>query len=492
MGMGFFSRGAIGCGLAIYFVFMPVATSQPRGSAFDSPTVLTLEGELPNQKSVTRGYLQFESVLYPQELTGTPLSQTDYMMLEVTHKSANKLRTGADLTAASFTNFPSSFFYVNELYIGRQLSRPFRVDIGRKREYWADFDREWDLSLWEPRANWDPLRPFQQGLAGIFAQVNYNHWDLLLMGSPLFVPTLGPEIAEKNGSLVSQSRWHRTPVASGPVLDRETQFFYSLEIPEIADLAQQTSLAARLAYGRDKAGWWSSAAVARKPLNPLGIKYDYNLAVTSSFSQAEVRVTPTVSYHELVTLEGGWQNENGRITLSAFADNTTTPLPINDLDDQGEEKTDWLQQTPQGISGGALHIQTVEPLYFAGRPLHVNAGYLHIQTQDSVDLDSKGEPRGSLLPKRFNWSQALQLRLKTESILFKRSLQTHVRWMRELEQEGVLLSIYNTYALSPRTSASLGFDILGVDNSSPDNFSPSFFNQFRTNDRVFGGVSYVF
>lgn len=436
--------------------------------------------------------VQFESASYPQPLTGTPLQQMDAVFFELKHNSHEHIRTGIDFVSASYTNLPSSFFYVNEAYIGKQLTSALRLDVGRKREYWAQFDNDWDLGIWEPRANWDPLRPFDQGLAGAFLHSQGKDFDFLLFASPLFIPTVGPEIAEKNGSLISQSRWYRTPVSSGLVLDRETQFFYSLELPELAKLAQQFSVASRLSYRLGQDGFWYSAAVARKPVNTLSIQYDYSLAVTSSFSQAEVRVTPTVSFHDLATLELGWQGRDDRFVMSFFADSVTSPTPVNQIDAQGSNQTDWLQQNPGSASGGAMKLESVRTLPFLTNPVEISLCYLVTNVGASIDLDASGRARGSLFPDRFNWANAVQTQVRTQTSIFKKQLYTQFRWIRELDQRGTLVSLQNSLSLNSRLALQLNLDVLGVDDSSVFNLNPGFFNQFRTNDRIYGGLSYVF
>jgi len=436
--------------------------------------------------------LRFESANYLQSLPGTPLKQMDAIFFELKHISHSQTRTGIDFVSGNYTNIPSSFFYFNEIYYGYSLSSDTRIDIGRKREHWAEFDNDWYLGLWEPRANWDPLRPFDQGLAGIFLQSRFDDFDLLLFASPLFLPTVGPEIAEKNGSLISQSRWYRTPVSSGLVLDRETRFFYSLEVPEIAKLAQQSSFGTRLSYRFGKTGFWYSAAIARKPLNALSIRYDYNLAVTSSFSQAEVRVTPTVSYHDLATLELGWQGDDNRMLLSLFADDVSSPTPKNQVDSQGNNETDWLQQNPSSAAGGAIKFETQQNIIGLSAPIDLSIGYLHTNVAKNVDRDEAGTQRGSLFPDRFNWARATQIYVRSRTSFLKKPLFTQIRWMRELNQRGTLVSVQNALNLNTKFALHLNIDVLGVDDSSITNSDPGFFNQFRTNDRIYGGVSYVF
>lgn len=430
-----------------------------------------------------------ESAQYLAPLPGTKLMDTHSLILN--GQWAEETR-GFDFISGLQTNLGSSFFYLNELYLTLPLGKDLNLFMGRKKFDWAEFDREWDLGLWQPIGNWDPLRPFEQGLTGLFIKHQYKKFESLLYLSPLFVPTASPEIQEKNGSLVSDSRWHRTPVTSGLVLDRETQFYYSLDIPELAQLANQVSLGLKLQLGKNEPGFWTSLAVTRKPVNSLTVKYDYNLAVTPQSSRAEIRVMPTVSFHDLGSLEAGWQNETTRLTVSGFQDWVTTPLPINTKDSQGQKQTDWLQQSPQSLKGLALKIEQSLFIKPITNNIQISLSYLNIETPEVFDKDDQGIVRGSLFPDRFNWSRAFQAHLAVPLRAFSKPWNIQFRWMREVNQSGILYSVYQNLQLNQNMSAHLSFDIIGTDDGSLSNVSPSFFNQFRTNDRVFGGLSYVF
>jgi hypothetical protein len=483
------------CGASAFIFLWPlISLSEDQLSTKTSLVDLKTQKCLSTQADRSRAKLQFESALYPEKLPGSDLTRMDAIFFDLKYASLEDTRFGFDFISANYTNLPSSFFYLNEAYLGRRISTHTRIDLGRKQEYWADFDREWFLGLWEPRANWDPLRPFEQGLTGVFIHTQLQDYDFLFMASPLFIPTVGPEIAEKNGALVSESRWYRTPSNSGPVLNREVQFFYSLELPEIAHLAQQTSLAGRASYRLGQEGLWYSLAFTRKPMNSLSIQYDYNLTISNFSSQADVRVTPTVSFHDLFTFEVGWKRKNEEVLLSLFSDSVTSPTPLNTTNSTGNIPSDWLQQNPQGIKGGAFKVQSQQDLSLLGIeiPLEIQWSYLHIQTIPSIDRDSLGRERGSLFPDRFNWSEAMQIQFKTKNTLLKKNLTTQFRWMREFKQNGTWISLQNSYAINSQLAFQMNLDILGVDDSSMSNMSPGFFNQFRTNDRIYGGLSYVF
>ncbi len=441
-------------------------------------------------------FLEYETHSYLSPLKGTPISKTDYLKAQIngTFNTGPRGYWGVNLAGATAININSSYFYVQEIYWHKSFQN-WDLDVGRKLSNWAEFDEDWNLGLWQPLGNIDPLRPFHQGLVGAFFSSKQSQaWSWLIFASPLFMPTFGPEIAEKDGALVAQSRWHKTPVTSGLVLDKQMQFNYKLDMPELAALVQQVSAGASISYNRHGQlgrGPWFNLAVAHKPLNQLSVKYDYDLAVSSVFSQAEVTVVPSISYHDVLTIESGIHFSDAKLTLSFFGDQTSTPLPTNMLDSDGEPASDWISQSPEPIFGGAVKWNDSWALK-SGRTFNYELGYLQINHTPSMDKDSKGVNRGSLLPYRFSWNHAFKSKISMLSTLFGKSIHSHFLWMREFEQKGTLLSVGSSLQVNKQLGVFVAADILGVDDISGANTDPGFFNQFRTNDRVSGGVSYVF
>ncbi|MDW8189465.1 MAG: hypothetical protein RMK80_00640 [Pseudobdellovibrionaceae bacterium] len=443
---------------------------------------------------VFQSQVRTESTFYPYELPGSPVVETHLVLAHFRGRefsSSQRFHSGWDFAAGSFTNLGASFFYFNEGYLAYQSSPNFQMTIGRKVHPWGTFDHFWDLNLWEPRGNWDLIRPFPQGLTGIFLESRVNAFALTVFASPIFFPSMNPEIREKNGSLVSPSRWYRSPIGSGNVLNRRTQFVYSLKLPEMLQLATQSSFAAQLRWNPDDSGWWANLAVANKPLNVLTIEYDYNLLLLSKGSQAEIQVRPTVSRHQLGTVELGFRGTRWQSFLSVFTDRVTTPTPQNQVDSNNIKITDWLvqsHQNSQGFSvGGQWNLDYVSSLPTSS----IEWSYLNIQVAPTEDRDETGKARFSLFPDRFYWSHALQLRGTHSFYFYKHVVTAYARYMREMNQRGNLFSLGVQINWNQQFAIHGAIDILGVDNPE-ENTSPGFFNQFRTNDRLYAGISYAF
>jgi hypothetical protein len=447
------------------------------------------------QASLWQAQLNFETAQYLGPLQGSDVSRNDLLVFSLEKAPRNtQANKGYDyqlqLVSGHYTNATANFFYVNELYAQWKLSPAHRMTLGRRYMSWAKWDEIWDLGLWQPLGQWDPLRPFNQGLTGLFwDSAMGSTWSLTVFVSPIFVPTMGPPIAEENGSLSSASRWYRSPVESGPVLNKETRFTYSLAMPTMAKLVQQNSLALKLRY-QPASHFWAQAAWAQKPMNQLMIEYDYNLALSNSLSQARVEVTPTVLYHQMASAEVGYSSYWGQGVVGIFQDQPQWIPPQNTT---ANGPTDWIRQDPSPLQGAHLSWRmdafNDSPTRW---PVTTEISLIHINGGDIVDRDSSGKERGSLIPDRLNWQKALQIRWLQQRQARGRPLLLQLRAMREWEQKGNLLSLGFRWNQSPQLSWYANLDVLGVDDTSSSNTDPGFFNQFRTNDRLFGGMSYVF
>ena len=450
----------------------------------------------PVSGSQTHGDLKFEYTHYNVPLAGQPkLNQSSMIEADLKTEYKTELtRSRLDFTAGKFVDLNNSFFGIQELYTSVQfLGDHVTAALGRKIEFWSEVDQDWQLGLWEPKSNLiDSLRPVNQGLTGVFARAESGNFQLLAYGSTLFIPTIGPNVSEKDGALVSDSRWYTTPTGSGDVLNKNTRFVYSLNVPELRKLVSKPGAGVRLRYGGTQPGFWASANYARKPVNSLLIKYDYNLYLRATGAQAEIDVAPVVAYHQLYGADVGWLFEKGMLSASYLRDDPQTDDPINELNSDGQPKTDWIQQRPGHLKIAAAHAESSVRLPWILDPVGLNLDYIRATEESTRDYDSAGSARGSLIPYRMNFTNAASLRTNVSTVLFSHPLMTSFRYLREFDQKGSLWTLIAQYAPQKDWLLHMGVDILGVDDSSAENADPHFLNQFRANDRAFGGLSYVF
>jgi hypothetical protein len=141
--------------------------------------------------------------------------------------------------------------------------------------------------------------------------------------------------------------------------------------------------------------------------------------------------------------------------------------------------------TPLDLEGDRVMCFTIEPW-------GVYLDYLKVFETPTLDYDSSGIDQGSLFPNRTNFTNALSFKVVgTGSVTGKKTMAS-LKWLRDFDQLGSVYSFEGVLYPTKSWAVSMGVDVLGPDNTSDGNSDARFINQFRANDRVYGGVSYVF
>ncbi len=437
-------------------------------------------------RAQVQGFLRFEAMKYTTAVAENP--QLSQSLLASANLSGDVSGTNNissfDLSAGKYVDLGGSQFQVNEIAHSVQWrDGKSQVSVGRKKEFWSQLDQDWQLGMWQPQSLLDSLRPEEQGLTGVFYRHQQGRFEFLAFASPIFIPTLGPEIQEKEGSLVADSRWYRPPSNSFPLNNVNTKIKFALDVPPVKDLIQHPASGMRVRYGGETDGLWVSGNYGYKPMNALLLKYKKGLFLPEYDAQTgEVTIAPEVGYHQVYGGDLGYRFEDGMISASYLAD---TPS-----DKQSDDP--YVLQRPEAARMYSLHAETyIETSVFAN-PIGLSVNYLRIDGGDIRDFDSTGANSGAIFEQRYNFTHAASLRADFSTIFGKRKFMSSFKFMREFDQKGSLFNSEIAYFPQKSFALIIGADILGVDDSSDLNKDSRFLNQFRANDRYYGGMSYVF
>lgn len=461
-------------------------------AAEGEPALSTLQLKVPEEKTATdfkkevSGNLDVVGESYPSPIPDDPkLSQgllvRAHLKPELKTESTQSLM---DLTVQRYTNWGSSGYSVKELYwskIWRDGRSQFT--LGRKNEFWSQVDLDWKLGLWQPNSTLDSLRPEEQGLTGIFYRHQEGKFEFLGVLSPIFVPTMGPQVREENGSIVADSRWYRSPSPNFLLFNQQRRVVYKLNIPDLMDLVKRPGFGVRWSYGKAEPGAWVSASLGYKPINSLLVKYDRKLALSEEGQDTgSAPVFPAVSYHSLWGADVGYQFAQSSIAFSYLEDK-----PVNTTPDDP-----YIVQFVNPMRSYSFHADTKLSLVGFQNPLQITFGYLNIDGGDYKDVDSEGHPQGAVFNQRFNFYKAALLSAQYETSFFHKKTVSKLSYMREFEQKGMIATAAVDFYPKTNWAMTLGADVLGVDDSSESNLDSGFLNQFRANDRFYAGMSYVF
>lgn len=466
--------------LLLLFLFFSSSSFAQNSEASEKPSGRQIL-KLPSaSRASIFGEVRFESLNYLSALDeAKKLTNSQFLSGRISVTSFSKdpgvINGELDISAGTFFSLKQSYYSLREFYASTYLNEVSQISLGRKKHQWSEIDRIWEFGLWQPRYNIDALRPEDNGLTGLFFDYQAEKFQLLVFGSTLFIPTVGPEIREEDGQLVADNRWYRPP--SNQV--DNISLSYKLEIGNILDLVSQESYALHMRFGEQEKGPWLALAGGRKPINDIA--FERLVRGVSANSEAEFVVGPRVTHHLIFSTDVGYQFENGKVSFSYFEDQPESLLPPPDFAVQKFE--------PIRIYTTQMEYSTKD---FLNRTLLLQAAYLKTYGGGIQDIDSEGrDDEITLFTSRYRFSDALRFNLLGElTSIYSRPLVTKFGFTRDFEQKGSIMSLELQYQWNRDWSYLAGFDALSVDeNQSRDD---GFINSFRANDRIYAGAAYVF
>jgi hypothetical protein len=437
--------------------------------------------KLPSAKRASVfGQVRFETLQYMTTLVeSTNLTYSQFLSGRITAASfqndPGSINWAADISAGTFFSLRQSYYSIQEVYASTPLDSNANVSFGRKKYDWTEIDRYWQLGLWQPRYAIDALRPEDQGLMGLFFDYRSDQFQLLAFGSSFFIPTIGPEVREEDGTITADNRWYRPPSRqSGRI-----SLSYKINQGEIWDLVRQDSFGLKMRFGRAELGPWMALAGGRKPVNDLLLQRCVRCVGVSN--QAKFVVSPAVTHHQVFSADFGYQLEDVKMSLSYFEDNPQTLLPPRDFAIQ--------EFTPVRIYSAQADINIKE---FFSRPIQAQVAYLKVFGNESQDILADGtSDEVNMFTWRYRFYDAALMKFAGPlTTIYSRPLITKFSYIYDFEQKASVLGTEVQYQWNKTWSYLAGIDILGPDD--PQSTSDGFINQYRANDRIYAGASYVF
>lgn len=466
----------IGFVLVAILLWIPFAFAE-----LSSP--LTFSSSLSSEKKANRevyGRIRIEGMQYMTSLAEAPhLTYSQFLSADLSYIGETKwFENVIDAGAGTFFSRSQSHIAVREIYTSPR-TEGYRFYVGRKTNMWSAMDRDWNLGIWQPYFEIDALRPEEQGLTGVFFDVNRENYQFLSFVTPLFVPSMGPDIREENGALISDSRWYRSPSSEMDFTNKPIPISYRLSIPEAAELAAHGGYGAMARVGNRDHGAWMVSSYGYAPVNKLILKRNVRIPIIDP--NVGVVVSPDITYHKVFSADFGYTSGDIKGTISYMQDSPETKIPA----------TDWVIQKLYGIRAYSVGLEWQAPQFYS-RSIFTELDYLHIEGGQIEDIGSDGRiDENTLYNQRMKFTNAFRARAKGELLsLFRRPLVTKVSWLYDTDQKGSMVNTEFLYYPNQMLAVIIGADFLGVDDENTN--SSNFLNQYRANDRVYGGMSYVF
>ncbi|MBC7691856.1 MAG: hypothetical protein H7222_08800 [Methylotenera sp.] len=427
-----------------------------------------------SQAMATTGFVRLESDGFLKR-SDDRSNSTQTIVLGPEFSGQNRFVEGnADLQAIGYVTNKSTFTAESKnayLATSTQLMPRHQLTLGRRQYDWSVVDDQWKMGLWSPRFLWDPLRPEQIGLTGAFYTYQSQSWRVLAYASPLSIPERGFPTQQQDGRITSASPFYIEPFQKLQITEnRSLPVHYDLQYPAMSELLLNPGGAMQVRYG-EKQGGWIQANYGILPILQPNLSIEPSIVLQSN--EVEVTVHPRILYHHVMTGETGFKNRDFSLWSSVTGE---TPL-------QKQIPSSWVT-IPIGptliVSAGA------EANFRGGFKLNGSLFYLNettpAQTDAAVDTSS--------LQGRFEYKKAARLGAEWSGMTH---LTYSTAWIADLEEKSNLMSFDLNFR--PKLDASLvsGAWLINV---GTDFFTSStgtgHLGKYQGNDRVRGGVSYVF
>ncbi len=400
-----------------------------------------------------------------------------------THSLTSRWQSSVDANwLYSPAEHKSNYFNIKELSVERKINIG-KLTFGRHLHNWSLADEDWNSAIWQPRFEWSKIRPEQNGLFGLFAEIDWQkNWTSTLSLTPFFIPNIGPNFAVVEHKFDAQNPWFSSPVSRANLpLGNNIPLAYTIHMPEISKALQQEGFALQTRW--QKADRFCQVSLARKPVEQAYLAAQFSVRYDLVTSDPGVDITPFFNYQQIATAECGqstseWQNY---LSLTRETIDQNSDIPVDST----------YKQTGQTVVAAAGVRRYLDSFKKEGW----NFGVMQLW---GGDLDDGGkrvlQPGESLFEKRFRYLQAVQAGVFQERSVFKKTLSWNANVVYDFKQKGWWITNDLAYALRKNFRLTLAADFLALQSAAEltAEHEDDFLNVYRANDSVQVGCNYEF
>lgn len=372
----------------------------------------------------------------------------------------------------------SHYANLTEMYYEKEWDH-WSVALGQHLYSWSRGDQVWNRGLWQPRFFWDKLSPVEQGLTGLHLSYKRKNHYFRLFVSGIHIPELGPKFeVNANGQMTSANPWFRPPPSSVEMLSQTVTNNYIYEKPEIEDILLKESIAFLWEWKNEE--YFLSFSYAHKPMNQVVVS---SSSIFDAFnSRLDMAIYPETLYHNISTLEAGKQ---GSGPWSYWASITL------DEPNKNNKPTTWVSQQQDDAVVSTLYVDySLSEVSKYSSKVFVSYSYV-----DGGDAKDSGDNalNTSYYEKRFQYTNSVRVGLDYKaSQLYQRPLFTKTEIIYDIDQNGAVFSMDLGWQYKKNISLKMSADFLGLVSSKEASRDGGVISDYRANDRISLGVSYVF
>ena len=360
------------------------------------------------------------------------------------------------------------------------LRRTFRetvaVRVGRELHHWSHLDEDFQLGIWQPRFLWDYVHPQQIGFAGVHVDVKTENIMFTAFGSPLFVPDRGIPIEVQNNQIYTINQYFNSPASSIPYRGVQTPVNYNIAYPSTSSVLFHPGGSMMLRVGRDE-GVYGMAAAGYQPINQILMSYNGNFNLSTNPQQIDATLYPRVAYHQVDSAETGYEGSWYSFSFSGLYDHPYDNQPI--LGENIQEMTPATSLSP------AIEARLGDK----DAPTRLRLAGLKVWGGNAPDQGPFTSGTTSAFDNRYFSSTAAVFYADTPLDFISPRLSGRYKLLADLEHSGKIQSMDLYYFPQRSFMVNVGADFL---NSSEAQDATDPISEYRADDRVRFGVSYVF
>ena len=381
--------------------------------------------------------------------------------------------------AGTFAISKSSYFSVPELCLGLDSAdTKNNIVLGRKIKNFSFLDKDQTLALFNSYFTNDMIRYEQQGLVGIHAEYQYKKLGFYAGYYPIYLPNQGPQVYEEGGEIRSSNRWSQKPPSQFRFGHLDREIVYAIRDYDINEIIQNPGEGLSLFFGDSNQRPWIQASYARKPVNQIPLSRD-TYGTASNFI-GQVKLSPVVTYSQVQAVDINLDATQVKTTFSYLEDRVANKVaPEN-------ETLQFLK--PLKMYGVWVAIDLND---YLSRSMILEISYAELFDGEIQDLLSNG--RNSIFTysgQRSLFKKPMSLKLNSELFFINTiPVMSSMKWTYDSVYKGTLFTGIVSYQTLAKVKLNLGFDLLGVEEEKKET---NFLQDNQANDRIYGGLEYVF
>ena len=426
----------------------------------------------------------YKNLSYLQSSDDATSSEQVFQIREEYNFKSLKHAVHAELLFGGYKGKNFVFGAVPEIYYQYTSISDVKISnvftFGRKAINISESDQVFNLGLVNPYFTQDFLSFQKQGLVGFHYELDTQYWGGGLSALPIYLPNQGPSVQEKNGKIEGSNRWVNKPPAEFAFNDNNKEIIYSINYNEVTKLAFSPGAIVYGRLGQVDNQVHLMTSYSRKPMNEPVLERETFADINVV---GNVNLVPQVLYDDLYTADLRFKNKSIKSSIAYISDQPQNKIARNF----------YSIQTLKPISGITASIDyslqtNTKNNFILGFSMGAFSG------GEILDLNSDGtENIFTFKKQRLQYKMPIQISFSSDLLSFgTKVVNTNFKWLNDRLQKGSVFSTELNIKSESQTGLKghLGFDVLGTEDQKSEDFG--FIQQFQANDRVYGGLDYVF